>query len=281
MTDLPAIRFAAAQAAADTRATAIDVALQAKGGVFDDAAAGLIAAADHHPTHPRLAPTDDGAARCTRASVLARGARVDGGPPSTKPPPLLPPPPPVPSSVVFCRAATARTPPSTLAVRRSRVAGLGLYTLTPLPAGASVVEYTGELVRARVADERERRCYRSTLPTGATFFFALPPIHPGTPPLIIDATRKAGVARFVNHACGDAANLAASIEPTPPVDAAPSCCDRRVLLRAVRDIAAGEELLFDYQLGGGEGGGVEDGGGVDDGGGVRCLCRGASCRGWL
>lgn len=60
-----------------------------------------------------------------------------------------------------------------------------------------VVEYVGEIVGLRVADKREveyqsgqRIQYKS-----ACYFFRIDKEH------IIDATRKGGIARFVNHSC--------------------------------------------------------------------------------
>ena len=40
-------------------------------------------------------------------------------------------------------------------VRRSRIAGLGLYALARISRGSAVAEYSGELVRAPLADMRE------------------------------------------------------------------------------------------------------------------------------
>lgn len=62
---------------------------------------------------------------------------------------------------------------------------------------SQVVEYVGEIVGLRVADKREieyqsgrRLQYKS-----ACYFFRIDKEH------IIDATRKGGIARFVNHSC--------------------------------------------------------------------------------
>ncbi|GJN34603.1 hypothetical protein PR202_gb23281 [Eleusine coracana subsp. coracana] len=62
---------------------------------------------------------------------------------------------------------------------------------------SQVVEYVGEIIGQRVADKREieyqsgkRQQYKS-----ACYFFKIDREH------IIDATRKGGIARFVNHSC--------------------------------------------------------------------------------
>lgn len=60
-----------------------------------------------------------------------------------------------------------------------------------------VVQYVGEIVGQCVADKREieyqsgkRQQYKS-----ACYFFKIGKEH------IIDATRKGGIARFINHSC--------------------------------------------------------------------------------
>ena len=54
------------------------------------------------------------------------------------------------------------------AVRRSRIAGLGLYALARISRGSAVAEYSGELVRASLVDMRERDYARLGL--GESFF---------------------------------------------------------------------------------------------------------------
>lgn len=78
---------------------------------------------------------------------------------------------------------------------------IGRYLISIYPTGPvlhlQVVEYVGEIVGLRVADKREieyqsgrRLQYKS-----ACYFFRIDKEH------IIDATRKGGIARFVNHSC--------------------------------------------------------------------------------
>ena len=60
-----------------------------------------------------------------------------------------------------------------------------------------VAEYVGEVVGLRVADKREA-AYLSNKRLqykGACYLFRIDDEH------IIDATRKGGIARFVNHSC--------------------------------------------------------------------------------
>ena len=60
-----------------------------------------------------------------------------------------------------------------------------------------VVEYVGEIVGLRVADKRETEYQsgRKLQYKSACYFFRIDKEH------IIDATRKGGIARFVNHSC--------------------------------------------------------------------------------
>jgi SET domain-containing protein len=60
-----------------------------------------------------------------------------------------------------------------------------------------VVEYVGEIVGLRVADKREANYHsRGKMQyEGACYFFRIDKES------IIDATRKGGIARFVNHSC--------------------------------------------------------------------------------
>ena len=56
-----------------------------------------------------------------------------------------------------------------------------------------VVEYAGELIRQKVADERERRYEESGI--GSCYLFRL------GADLIVDATRVGTLSRFINHSC--------------------------------------------------------------------------------
>ena len=171
---------------------------------------------------------------------------------------MLPQPPSPSPGTVLWRRAPPTHPPTTLVVRRSRVSGLGLYTLTPIPANTIACEYAGERVRATVADARVARA-PSHVGT-ATYLFTVPrDVSVSGVYLVIDATSRGGMARFVNHSC------APSLEAVAV--AATTHHPARVLLMARRDLAAGEELTYDYRLPGSEEGGEE-----------MCACGAAACR---
>ncbi|XP_078443522.1 uncharacterized protein LOC144712962 isoform X2 [Wolffia australiana] len=143
-----------------------------------------------------------------------------------------------------------------LTVYKSRIHGLGLYTCKFIPRGEMVVEYVGEIVGLRVADKRELE-YQSGKKLqykSACYFFRI------DKDTIIDATRKGGIARFVNHSC------------------LPNCVAKVIALRnakkvvffAERDIKPGEEITYDYNFNHEE-----------EGKKIPCFCRSKNCRRYL
>jgi SET domain-containing protein len=101
-----------------------------------------------------------------------------------------------------------------LAVKRSS-AGRGLFAVEPIPSDACVIEYVGvSLTPAEALQSRSR------------YLFAV------NSRKTIDGKPRINRAGYINHAC------------------APNCTSEiyrgRVLIRALRDIGAGEELTIDY-----------------------------------
>jgi len=113
-----------------------------------------------------------------------------------------------------------------LQVRRSGVHGKGVYAQRPLAAGERLIEYTGE--RITWAEALRRHPHDPAHPTH-TFYFH---IDDGQ---VIDAKFGGNSARWINHSC----------EPNCEAE---QTADGRVFIRALRDIAAGEELFYDYGL---------------------------------
>ncbi|MGH8220166.1 MAG: SET domain-containing protein [Steroidobacteraceae bacterium] len=111
-------------------------------------------------------------------------------------------------------------------VRRSRVHGRGVFALRRIRKGTRIIEYLGERISHRVAD---RRYEDHDANDNHTFLFS---VDRG---LVIDAGVDGNDARFINHSCGP--NCESAIER------------RRVFIDAIRDIAPGEELSYDYQIG--------------------------------
>ena len=77
--------------------------------------------------------------------------------------------------------------------------------------------------------------------------------------VVIDASTAAG--RFINHGCDP--NCESVIE------------DRRVFIEAIRTIQAGDELIYDYQIGRDD----DDPENVDEV--FACRCGAAACRGTM
>ncbi|WVZ65826.1 hypothetical protein U9M48_015128 [Paspalum notatum var. saurae] len=143
-----------------------------------------------------------------------------------------------------------------LVVYKSGIHGLGLYTSVFIPRGSMVVEYVGEIVGQRVADKREkeyqsgkRQQYKS-----ACYFFKIDREH------IVDATRKGGIARFVNHSCQP--NCVAKIISVRN--------EKKVMFFAERHINPGEEITYDYHFNR-----------EDEGQRIPCFCRSRCCRRYL
>lgn len=106
-----------------------------------------------------------------------------------------------------------------LIIRSSAIHAAGCYTTAPIASGTRVVEYTGPRISKELADER----YQDLL---ATYLFGI-----GDGSVVIDGH---GTAMFINHSC----------EPNCETDET----DGRVWIVSIRDIEAGEELTYDYNL---------------------------------
>jgi SET domain-containing protein len=110
-------------------------------------------------------------------------------------------------------------------VRRSGVHGKGVYALRPIAAGERIIEYTGERITWK---EALRRHPHDPKDPNHTFYFHIDDGH------VIDALYGGNASRWINHAC----------EPNCEADEQ----EGRVFIQALRDIAAGEELFYDYGL---------------------------------
>ena len=124
---------------------------------------------------------------------------------------------------------TAKTPRSAprrkIEVRDSGVHGRGVYAAAPIPAGARIIEYSGERISWEEAVERHPH---DPAQPDHTFYFH---IDGG---LVIDGLYHGNSARWFNHAC----------EPNCEADEV----DGRVFIHALRDLSPGEELFYDYRL---------------------------------
>jgi len=114
---------------------------------------------------------------------------------------------------------------SAIEVRNSPLHGLGVFATEHIPKGTRIIEYLGERVSHAEAD---RRYDDKDENDNHTFLFIV------DARTVIDAGVDGNAARFVNHGCDP--NCESVIEK------------RRVFIEAIRDIAPGEELTYDYQI---------------------------------
>lgn len=142
--------------------------------------------------------------------------------------------------------------PDMIRVRRSRVHGRGVFARRRIRQGTRIIEYLGDRVSHKEAD---RRYDSKTTDDNHTFLFI---VDRG---VVIDATRNGNAARFINHGCDP--NCESVID------------DRRVFIEALRTIAPGEELKYDYQIGRAK----DDPPDVDEV--FACRCGAAKCRGTM
>ncbi|XP_057422911.1 uncharacterized protein LOC130716892 isoform X3 [Lotus japonicus] len=143
-----------------------------------------------------------------------------------------------------------------LVVYKSGIHALGLYTSRFISRGEMVVEYVGEIVGLRVADKRESEYHsgRKLQYKSVCYFFKIDKEH------IIDATRKGGVARFVNHSC--LPNCIAKVITIRH--------EKKVVFFAERDIFPGEEITYDYHFNN-----------EDEGKKIPCYCNSKNCRRYM
>jgi uncharacterized protein len=137
-------------------------------------------------------------------------------------------------------------------VRRSNVHGLGVFAAKPIPKGTRIIEYVGERVSH---DEADRRYEEKDANDSHTFLFIV------DSKTVIDAGVDGNDARFFNHSCDP--NCESTVEK------------RRVYIEALRDIAAGAELTYDYQIQRED----DDPDNIDEV--FACRCGFAQCRGTM
>ncbi len=112
-----------------------------------------------------------------------------------------------------------------LQVRRSGVHGKGVFALQGFAKGEHVITYRGELITWK---EALRRHPHDPSQPDHTFYFHIDDEH------VIDGGVGGNASRWINHSC------------------APNCIaddsSGEVHVLALRDIAPGEELFYDYGL---------------------------------
>jgi SET domain-containing protein len=137
-------------------------------------------------------------------------------------------------------------------VRNSKVHGSGVFALRHIPKGTRIIEYVGDRISHKAADERYDDHDESD---NHTFLFVV------DGRTVIDAAVGGNEARFINHHCDG--NCESAIEK------------RRVFIDACRDIEPGEELGYDYEIGREK----DDPPNVDEI--YACRCGSPKCRGTM
>jgi SET domain-containing protein len=121
--------------------------------------------------------------------------------------------------------------PSKIVRRSSKIHGQGVFATSNIRRGEEVVEYKGRLrTHAEVDEEYGGK------DTGHTFLFILNDDY------VIDANIDGNVARWINHGC--APNCKAFVIEDEGHDPRKD----KVVIEAMRDIKAGEELTYDYDI---------------------------------
>ncbi|HEY2255778.1 MAG TPA: SET domain-containing protein-lysine N-methyltransferase [Variovorax sp.] len=109
--------------------------------------------------------------------------------------------------------------------RRSGVHGNGVFAVQDIAEGETLIEYKGEVISWK---EALRRHPHDPAQPNHTFYFHIDDDR------VIDGKVDGNAARWINHSC----------EPNCEADE----CDGRVFIKALRRIASGEELNYDYGL---------------------------------
>ena len=109
------------------------------------------------------------------------------------------------------------------AVRESPIQGYGAFATEPIVSGTRLIEYAGERLTPSAADARYPD---DEADRHHTYLFAI------DDDVVIDAAVDGNEARFINHSCDP--NCDAVID------------HGRIWIETICDVAAGEELAYDY-----------------------------------
>ena len=123
------------------------------------------------------------------------------------------------------RNAPPSSPGRRIQVCRSGVHGRGVFALQALAEGEVLIEYRGEVISWQEAQDRHPH---DPSQPNHTFYFHVDDDR------VIDASVGGNSARWINHSC----------DPNCYADEQ----DGRIFITALRNIAAGEELSYDYGL---------------------------------
>ena len=132
---------------------------------------------------------------------------------------------------------------------KSNIHSWGVFALNDIASNEFIVEYMGEYIGNKIADIREKEYRNDNLDD---YMFRV------DSSLIIDATKKGNIARFINHSC----------EPNCRTEIIPEK-SKKVVIYAKKDIKRGEELTYDYKFP------------IEEDNKIPCLCGTPSCKKFL
>jgi SET domain-containing protein len=122
--------------------------------------------------------------------------------------------------------------PRKIATRRSAIHGNGMFAVAPIKKGERLIEYKGQRRTHEEVDEGDS----GDVDSGHTFLFTLNDEY------VIDANFGGNSARWINHSCSP--NCEAVLEEDDGDDRR----NDKVFIEAIRDIAPGEELSYNYGI---------------------------------
>jgi SET domain-containing protein len=111
-------------------------------------------------------------------------------------------------------------------VGRSRT-GLGLFATAPIKKGSFIVEYKGPRLTTAEADRLEAR--------GSKYMYQV------NDKWTIDGSSRSNIARYANHSCRPNAE-----SDTVRGKGGRNARGGRVIIRAIKNIKPGEEIVYDY-----------------------------------
>ncbi|KAK1227547.1 histone methyltransferase set1 [Marasmius sp. AFHP31] len=111
---------------------------------------------------------------------------------------------------------------------RSPIHDWGLYAMEKIAKGEMVIEYVGEVIRAQVADKREKTYERQGI--GSSYLFRI------DEDLVVDATKKGNLGRLINHSC----------DPNCTAKIITISGEKKIVIYAKQDIELGDEITYDY-----------------------------------
>lgn len=116
--------------------------------------------------------------------------------------------------------------------KRSKIHGTGVFAKKDIAKGELVIEYKG-LIRTHAEVDA---AYEDVEESGHTFLFTLNEDY------VIDANIDGNEARWINHSC------TTNCQAVHQENTKGNLKKDRILIEAIRDIKAGEELTYNYGI---------------------------------